>query len=109
MQAADPDGLHFDNSRYAGFAFKLQDAPLPFLGSAIIWQAWQGYPWGPPVSLKIAAGDQSPYRLRLAIRNTSTGPDSKDPDLEVWSGTVIEPSVWHTVLICVAPRFDRDG
>jgi hypothetical protein len=27
------------SARYAGFAFKLEAAPAPFLGSAIFWQA----------------------------------------------------------------------
>ena len=107
-RAADFDGLHFTNARYAGFAFQLPatPAPLPFLGSAIFWQAWQGYPYGPPISLKIATGDKPPYRVRLAIRNASVGPDSTVPDIELWSGAIIDPGTWHTFLIYVRPRFD---
>jgi hypothetical protein len=107
--AADPDGLHFDNARYAGFWFQLPVAPAPFRGSAIFWQAWQGFPYGPPISLKITAGTAAPYRAKLAIRNASVGPDSSVPDIEVWSGAVIEPGAWHAFLLYVEPRFAGGG
>jgi MFS family permease len=109
LPADDADGLHFDNARYAGFAFKLEAAPAPFLGSAIFWQAWQGYPWGPPVALKIAKGAAPPYRVRLTVRNPATGPESTDPDLEIWSGAVLQPDVWRTFVIYVRPRFGGGG
>jgi len=108
-RAEDADGLHFDNARYTGFAFKLGDSPAPFLGTAIFWQAWQGYPWGPPASLKFAADDTAPYRIRLAIRNPSTGPDSKDRDVEIWSSSMIQPNTWYRFLIYVKPRVDGTG
>jgi hypothetical protein len=107
-RAEDPDGLHFDNARYTGFAFKLGAAPDPFRGTAIFWQAWQGFPWGPPASLKFAASD-APFRIRLAVRNMTTGPDSSDPDLEIWSDDLIEPDRWYTFLIYVKPRLDGNG
>jgi Polysaccharide lyase len=108
-QASDRDGLHFDNARYAGFAFKLGGDPAPFLDSAIFWQAWQGYPYGPPVSLKFEASAAPPYRIKLAIRNPSTGPSSTTPDIELWSASMIDPDTWHTFLIYVEPRFAGDG
>ena len=108
-QGTDQDGLHFDNARYTGFAFKLGASPAPFISSAIFFQAWQGYPWGPPVSLKFAADSASPYRIKLAIRNPSIGPDSTVPDIELWSGATIEPDVWHTFLVYVEPRFAGNG
>jgi hypothetical protein len=103
------DGLHFDNARYTGFAFKLGASPAAFTGSAIFFQAWQGYPWGPPVSLKFGSGSTSPYKIRLAIRDNATGPDSTKPDTELWSASVIEPDVWHTFLIYLEPRFAGGG
>jgi hypothetical protein len=109
LQASDPDGLHFDNARYAGFQVQLPASPAPFLGSAIIWQAWQGYPYGPPVSLKMATGSASPYRMRLSIRNSTVGPDSTVPDIEVWNGAVLDPGTWHAFLIYVEPRFAGGG
>src|SRR5262249_18430841 len=105
-RAEDADGLHFDNARYSGFAFKLGDSPMPFLGTAIFWQAWQGYPWGPPVSLKFAADSAAPYRIRLAIRNPSTGPNSTDRDIEIWSSSMIQPNTWYRFLLYVRPRID---
>jgi hypothetical protein len=108
-RAEDADGLHFDNARYAGFAIKLPSSPAPFLGSAIFWQAWQGYPWGPPVSLKIGAGNQAPYTVRLAVRNPGVGPDSTVPDIEIWSGNVLQPNRWYTFLVYLKPRFDGGG
>jgi hypothetical protein len=109
LRAEEPDGLRFDNARYAGFAVKLGAQPAPFTGTAIFWQAWQGAPYGPPVSLKVERSDAPPYRVRLAVRNRSTGPDSATPDLELWSATLLAPDVWHTFVIYVEPRFDRDG
>jgi hypothetical protein len=107
--ASDADGLHFDNARYAGFAFKLGAAPAPFTSSAIFWQAWQGFPYGPPISLKFEKSDAPPFRVRLAIRNSTTGPDSTVPDVTVWSAALIQPDVWHTFLIYVEPRFAGTG
>jgi polysaccharide lyase-like protein len=103
-RAADADGLHFDNARYAGFAFMLPASSAPFQSSAILWQAWQGYPFGPPVSLKLTADSAPPYRMKLAIRNAATGPDSATPDVEVWSDSIIQPGAWHTFLVYVEPR-----
>lgn len=108
-RAEDLDGLHFDNARYTGFAFKLGASPAPFLGSSIFWQAWQGYPWGPPASLKFAAGSSAPYRIKLAVRNSSVGPDSTNPDIEIWSHPVIAPDTWYTFIVYVKPRFDGNG
>jgi hypothetical protein len=108
-QAADADGLHFDNDRWVGFAFKLGASPAPFEGTAIFWQAWQGYPWGPPVSLKLVRGAAPPYEVRLAIRNTSVGPDSSVPDIEVWRGAIIQPDTWVRFMVHVVPRFASDG
>jgi hypothetical protein len=107
-QASDADGLHFDNARYSGFAFKLDAGSAPFTGSAIFWQAWQGYPYGPPVSMKVESGASSPYRIRLAVRNRSVGPDSSVPDITLWSGA-IEENRWHSFVVYVEPRYDRAG
>lgn len=107
-RASDADGLHFDNARYSGFDFKLESSPAPFTCSAIFWQAWQGYPWGPPVSLKFESDASSPYRIRLAIRNRAIGPDSSIPDITLWSGE-LAPNAWHTFLIYLEPRFASDG
>jgi Polysaccharide lyase len=110
-QAADRDGLHFDNARYAGFAVKLPatPAPEPFLGSAIFWQAWQGYPYGPPVSLKVVKSSAAPYRVKLAIRNSTVGPDSTVPDIELWGADMLDVDSWHTFLVYVEPRFAGGG
>ena len=45
--ASDSDGLHFDNARYCGFAFKV-GSTTGFSSSDLFWQAWQGYPWACP-------------------------------------------------------------
>jgi hypothetical protein len=109
LKASDADGLHFDNARYSAFAFKLAADNAPFLGTTIFWQAWQGFPYGPPVSLKFGAGDKPPYRIRLAIRNASTGPDSAIPDVELWSASLIAPDTWYAVIAYVKPRLDGSG
>jgi hypothetical protein len=104
LEAADPDGLHFDNARYSGFALQLPAGQAAFLGSTIFWQAWQGFPYGPPISLKVEKSDASPFRIRLAIRNASVGPDSTVPDITLWSGA-LDDGTWHQFLIYVSPRF----
>ena len=109
LKAADADGLHFDNARFSGFAFKLGSAPASFTSSTIFWQAWQGSPWGPPVSLKFGSGSAAPYRIRLAIRNMSVGPDSSVPDIELWNSTIIHPDTWYRVVIYLAPRYNTNG
>lgn len=107
--ASDADGLHFDNARYSGFAFKLGSDPAPFLSSALIWQAWQGAPWGPPASLKIIASSAPPYRLKLAIRDSETGPDSKIEDKGLWTAAIVQPNTWYRVLVYIKPRHDGTG
>jgi len=109
LKAAETNGLHFDNARYSGFAFKLASAPAAFTGSSIFWQAWQGSPWGPPVSLKFGSGSSAPYRIRLAIRNASVGPDSSVPDIELWNASLIYPDTWYRVVVYLFPRYDTDG
>jgi hypothetical protein len=109
LPAADPQGLHFDNARYTAFAMKLEPTPQPFLGTAIFWQAWQGFPWGPPVSLKFSAGNAAPYKIRLAIRNASIGTDSTVPDIELWSGDMIQPNKWYRFIAYVKPRPSGGG
>ncbi len=109
LQAADTNGLHFDNARYSGFAFKLAAPTAPFASSTIFWQAWQGAPWGPPAMLKFATDSSPPYRIRLTIRNMTTGPDSTNADFEVWAGSVIQPDTWYSVVVYLAPRLDASG
>ncbi len=109
LPADDPAGLHFDNARYTAFAMKLEATPQPFLGTTIFWQAWQGYPWGPPVSLKFEKGDTAPYKIRLAVRNASVGPDSTNPDIEIWNASAIQPNTWYRFIVYVRPRLDGTG
>jgi hypothetical protein len=107
-RATDPDGLHFDNARYSGFALLVPNDAAPFRNSSIFWQAWQGYPYGPPVSLKLVTSSGPVFRIKLAIRDATVGPDSSVPDIEVWSGT-LEAGTWHTFLIYVKPRWAGGG
>lgn len=108
-RAIDADGLHFDNAKFSAFSFLIAPPVAPFLGSAIIYQCWQGYPFGPPVSLKIVGGLRPPFKLKLAIRNMATGPWSTTPDTEVWSEAMLEPDTWYNVVVYVQPRIHSDG
>jgi hypothetical protein len=107
--ATDPDGLHFDNSRYCGFAFKLGSPGSAFLGSDLFWQAWQGSPWGPPASLKLTADSSAPFTIGLYIRNMATGPDSAVSDIKLWSSAIIQPDVWYSVVIYISPRYTNNA
>ncbi|TAK96410.1 MAG: hypothetical protein EPO07_14595, partial [Verrucomicrobia bacterium] len=103
--ASDPDGLHFDNARYSGFAFKLASPASSFGSSMLFWQAWQGSPWGPPASLKLTANSSSPYTIGLYIRNTTNGPDSAVSDTKLWSSQMIQPDTWYAVVVYLSPRY----
>lgn len=104
----DANALNFGNSRYIGYAVKLAYPDGGFSNSALITQAWQGSPWGPPVALKFTKSSTNPYTLRLCIRNMQTGPDSATPDLTVWTGSM-SSGVWHTVVIYITPRYNTNG
>ena len=103
--ASDPDGLHFDNARYSGFAFRLASPAASFGSSMLFWQAWQGSPWGPPASLKLTADTSAPYTIGLYIRNMTNGPDSAVSDTKLWSSQMIQPDTWYAVVIYLAPRY----
>lgn len=106
--ASDTNGLHFDNARYCGFAFKLGSPALAFTSSDLFWQAWQGSPWGPPASLKLTADSSSPFTIGLYIRNMITGPDSANPDVKLWSSSMIQPDTWYSIVIYIAPRYTNN-
>jgi hypothetical protein len=107
--ASDPDGLHFDNARYCGFAFKL-GSTAGFTSSDLFWQAWQGSPWGPPASLKLTTDSSAPYTIGLYIRNMLTGPDSAVSDVKLWSSAMIQTDTWYSVVIYLSPRYtNNDG
>jgi len=108
-QPADADGLHFDNARYCGFAFKLGSPAAAFNSSDLFWQAWQGSPWGPPASLKLTADSSAPFTIGLYIRNMATGPDSANPDLKLWSSAMIQPDTWYSVVIYISPRYTNNA
>ncbi len=107
--AADTNGLHFDNARYCGFAFRLGSPTAAFASSDLFWQAWQGYPWGPPASLKVTTSSSAPYTVGLYIRNMATGPDSANPDIKLWSSAMIQPDVWYAVVIYISPRYTNNN
>jgi hypothetical protein len=106
--ASDPDGLHFDNARYCGFAFKLGSSTA-FTSSDLFWQAWQGSPWGPPASLKLTTDSSAPYTVGLYIRNMLTGPDSAVSDVKLWSSAMIQTDVWYSVVIYISPRYTNNN
>jgi|GEM_PF-2250479 hypothetical protein len=107
--ASDTNGLHFDNARYCGFAFKLGSPAAAFNSSDLFWQAWQGSPWGPPASLKLTTSSSPPFTIGLYIRNLATGPDSAVSDLKLWSSAMIQPDVWYSVVIYISPRFTNNA
>jgi hypothetical protein len=107
--ASAPEGLHFDNARYCGFAFKLGSPAAAFNSSDLFWQAWQGSPWGPPASLKLTADSSAPYTIGLYIRNMATGPDSSVSDIKLWSSSMIQPDTWYSVVIYLSPRYTNNN
>ena len=106
--ASDSDGLHFDNARYCGFAFKVGSSSA-FTSSDLFWQAWQGSPWGPPASLKLTTDSSAPYTIGLYIRNMLTGPDSAVSDVKLWSSSMIQTDTWYSVVIYISPRYTNNN
>jgi hypothetical protein len=109
LPAADSNGLHFDTARYSGFAFRVASPTSSFQSSALIWQAWQGSPWGPPASFKLTASSAPPFTVGLYIRNMETGPDSAVSDVKLWSSSMIQPDTWYAVVIYLAPRYTNNN
>ena len=107
--ATDSNGLHFDNARHCGFAFRLGSPVAAFNSSDLFWQAWQGSPWGPPASLKLTTDSSSPYTVGLYVRNMATGPDSAVSDLKLWSSAMIQPDTWYAVVIYLSPRYTNNN
>lgn len=103
----EENALGFDTEGYVGFAVKIPEDFDPLQGSVLFFQGWQGSPWGPPIILKVTSGN-NPYNLRLTIRNSSTGPDSNNPDFELWSGKM-EKSRWYSFVIGMKPRVEGDS
>jgi len=95
------------SGKYCGFAFMLVGSPpLEFTNSSIIWQAWQGTPWGPPAMLKFLDYKNSPpFELSLAIRNMTTGPCSCIDDTTLWSSIMIYPNRWYNVVVYIQPCY----
>jgi len=106
--ATDADGLHFDNARYCGFAFRLASPAAAFNSSDLFWQGWQGSPWGPPASLKLTTDTSAPFTVGLYIRNMATGPDSAVSDIKLWSTNMIQADTWYTAVIYIAPRYTNN-
>jgi hypothetical protein len=109
IPASDTNGLHFDNARYCGFAFKLGSPAAAFGSSDLFWQAWQGSPWGPPASLKLTTSSSAPFTIGLYIRNMITGPDSSVSDVKLWSSAMIQTDTWYAVVIYISPRYTNNN
>jgi hypothetical protein len=101
----DIDALTFNTARYFGFALKMDGLRFDDLTSSLIfWQAWQGPPYNPPVSLKFMTQKNSSgeYRVKLAIRNDDTGALG---GTEIDAGSYyIAKNLWHTFQIYFKPR-----
>jgi hypothetical protein len=101
------DALHFGNARFTAFWFMLDAAAAQFQSSALIFQQWQGFPYGPPVALKLTRS-VAPFALELAVRNMATGPDSATPDQVIFRGT-LAAGEWHRFVVGVRPSLAGDG
>jgi autotransporter-associated beta strand protein len=101
---------HFNNSRYCGFAFMLSGyPPAPITDSILIWQGFQGSPWGAPAMLKFGVSSSAPYLIRMSIRNMTTGPDSAFPEMQLWTNWMIYPNRWYSVGIFIQPCYNNSN
>jgi hypothetical protein len=104
--ASDPNGLHFGSQRVTSFAFMLDAATTKIDSSALFFQEWQGYPYGPPVALKLTRASGAAFIVRLAVRNMDTGPDSDQPDNVIWTGE-LNAGEWYRFVISVKPGYPQ--
>lgn len=104
----DTNAPHFNNFRYCGFAFMLATNALPFTDSTLIWQGFQGSPWGAPAMLKFGKSTSPPYLLRMSIRNMIDGPDSSTSEFQLWTNSMIYPGVWYSVVIYIQPCYNTN-
>jgi len=89
-------GFPFQEDDWTGFAMELglsTDVPS---GNVILFQWWQGTPYGPPLSLMLEPA--SDYSCMFSIRNNATGGNPSAATITLPAGTC-QPGVWHTFLV----------
>ncbi len=103
--------LRFGEERHIGFAFKIdQKTELPD-GEVIIFQLWQGSPFGPPFRLsllnqsgRIAAG--------IFVNNDVTGSNPSAHSETVEKGVKLQKGKWYRFVIKVNPshhKMEKEG
>jgi hypothetical protein len=82
---------------YTGFAMKFGASTTVPSVPVIVFQQWQGSPYGPPLSLQLVAG-ASDFRCQLVLRNNNTGGNPSAKTINIPAGTC-QPGTWHTFVI----------
>jgi hypothetical protein len=67
--------LQFDEVRYFGFAMMLSGSYFdPPIGQVMVWQVWQGSPFGPPLAAVVVPTGGNALSLKFLVKNEFTSP-----------------------------------
>jgi hypothetical protein len=58
--------------------------------------------------LKFGKSTTAPFLLRLSIRNMDDGPCSCTPEIELWTGNMIYPNTWYSVVVYIKPCYSTN-
>ena len=95
-------GLDFNKRKYLGFAMKVSQAV--FENETILFQIWQGSPFGPPfAAVGLTIGGKN--FVKFLVRNQQTGSNPSAVPLEV--GRIkIADGEWSEIVVSVFPEHD---
>jgi hypothetical protein len=82
---------------YTGFAMEFGVSTTVPSVPVIVFQQWQGSPYGPPLSLQLIPG-ATDFRCQIVIRNNNTGGNPSAQTINIPAGTC-QPGTWHTFVI----------
>jgi hypothetical protein len=99
--------LHLGDTRYFGFAVKLDTSMEQPLKPCQLFQIWQGGPMGPPLSIDVTSGGSgSTIKFRIWIRNNETL-SNPSAGTQIYLGS-IQKGVWNKFVIMVNMRTTAD-
>jgi Polysaccharide lyase len=97
--------------RYTGFCFRIigSQSQAPTTRNTIIFQAWQGTPYNPPIWLDVrapAAAGQG-WGVRLGIHNDDTGA-LNGSTIDLYNST-LALDTWYRFVIGITPNYGGGG
>jgi Polysaccharide lyase len=107
ISGSQTGALHLGDTRYFGFAVKLDTSMEQPLSPCQLFQIWQGGPMGPPLSLDVTSGGSgNTIKFRVWIRNNETQANPS-AGIQIYLGS-IQKGVWNKFVIMVTMRTTAD-